>query len=78
MFSSDIGHYDVLDMSEVLGEAWELVERGLLDEEQFRQFTFANAVDLQTRLNPGYFDGTAVDSAVSAHRARSGRPVVGA
>ena len=69
MFSSDIGHYDVLDMSEVVGEAWGLVESGLLDEEQFSQFTFANAVELQTRLNPGFFRGTAVEAAVSKHLA---------
>ena len=67
MFSSDIGHYDVLDMSEVLGQAWGLVEQGLLDEGQFREFTFANAVELQTRLNPGFFDGTAVEHAVGRH-----------
>ena len=28
IFSSDVGHFDVLDMSEVLEEAWELVEHG--------------------------------------------------
>src|SRR5262245_59050246 len=32
IFSSDVGHFDVVDMSEVLGEAWELVEHGLLTE----------------------------------------------
>jgi acetyl esterase/lipase len=63
MFSSDIGHFDVLDMSEVLSEAWKQVELGLLDEEQFRQFTFSNTVELHTRLNPGFFDGTAVAGA---------------
>jgi len=67
MFSSDIGHYDVLDMSEVVGDAWGLVEAGLLDEGQFREFTFGNAVDLQTRLNPRFFEGTAVEHAVERH-----------
>ncbi|MGE0878246.1 MAG: amidohydrolase family protein [Acidimicrobiia bacterium] len=66
LFSSDIGHFDVLDMSEVLGEAWGLVERKLLNEEQFRQFTFANVVDMHTRLNPSFFAGTAVERAVAA------------
>ncbi len=65
MFSSDIGHYDVLDMGEVLAEAWGLVEKGLLDEAEFRSFTFANVVDLQTRGNPDFFSGTAVETAVS-------------
>jgi hypothetical protein len=65
MFSSDIGHYDVLDMNHVVGEAWELVECGLLTEEQFCQFTFSNVVELQTRLNPSFFEGTAVESAAA-------------
>jgi len=67
MFSSDIGHYDVLDMSEVVGEAWGLVKKGLLDEDQFRQFMFSNAVDLQTRLVPDFFDGTVVEAEVQHH-----------
>jgi len=68
MFSSDIGHYDVLDMAEVVGEAWELVERGLITEDQFREFTFSNVVDLHSRLNPGFFDGTVVADAARTSR----------
>src|SRR4029077_18676994 len=41
-FSSDISHFDVTDMTEVLEEAHELRERGLLDEQDFRTFTFRN------------------------------------
>jgi hypothetical protein len=65
MFSSDIGHFDVIDMSGVLEEAFELVEDGDLTEEQFASFTFANTVRLHTSLNPDFFTGTAVDAAVS-------------
>ncbi|MEE8164460.1 MAG: amidohydrolase, partial [Myxococcota bacterium] len=36
IFSSDIGHWDVEDMTEVLEEAWELVDSGLLDRDDFR------------------------------------------
>jgi hypothetical protein len=43
-FSSDIGHFDVPDMTEVVPEAYELVEHGLLDENDFRDFVFENAV----------------------------------
>jgi hypothetical protein len=74
MFSSDIGHYDVLNMSHVVGEAWGLVETGLLDEQQFKQFTFSNVVDLHTGLRPDFFDGTVVEGAVTNHLARTGRP----
>ena len=44
MFSSDIGHWDVPDMAGILVEAWELVEDGLIDEADFREFVFANPV----------------------------------
>jgi hypothetical protein len=58
MFSSDMGHWDVPDMSEVLGEAWELVERRLLAEEDFREFVFTNPVRFYTSANPRFFEGT--------------------
>jgi hypothetical protein len=69
IFSSDVGHFDVVDMSEVLEEAWELVEHGLLTEEDFRDFVFANPVRLHTALNPDFFKGTAVESAAARLRA---------
>ena len=33
MFSSDMGHWDVRDMGEILGESYQLVERELIDEQ---------------------------------------------
>ena len=65
IFSSDVGHFDVPDMAEVLGEAWELVEHGLVDEDNFREFVFANPARLHTTLNPDFFKGTVVDDAVA-------------
>ena len=66
MFASDIGHWDVPDFRSVLGEAWELVEDGHVDEEGFRAFTFEHAVRLFTGTRPDFFAGTAVDGAVAA------------
>ena len=66
MFSSDLGHWDVQDFGGVLAEAYEAVERGLMSEEDFKDFVFTNPVTLQTRLNPDYFKGTCVESAVDA------------
>lgn len=68
IFSSDIGHWDVRDMRDVVGEAYELVEHGHIDESQFRDFVFQNPVDLWTSMNPEFFDGTAVDAAAAAAR----------
>ena len=64
VFGSDISHWDVQDMSTVLEESWELVEDGLMDESAFRQFTFSNVVELHTRMNPNFFDGTVVEQAL--------------
>ena len=44
--TSDIGHWDVIDMASVLAEAHELVERETVTPADFRDFTFANAVRL--------------------------------
>src|SRR5262244_1621972 len=60
-FSSDIGHFDVPDMTEVVPEAYELVEHGLLDDGDFRDFTFANAVRFWGEVNPDFFKGTVVE-----------------
>jgi len=66
IFSSDIGHWDVPDMLEVLEEAYELVERDLLDADDFREFVFSNAAGFYGEPNPKFFEGTAVEDAVAA------------
>ncbi|MFP8876449.1 MAG: hypothetical protein VCB99_05970, partial [Myxococcota bacterium] len=62
IFSSDMGHWDVPDVTGVLPEALELVDAGLLSPEDFRRFTFENPAKLFTRANPAFFDGTAVEA----------------
>jgi len=64
MMSSDIGHWDVSDMTEVVEEAYDLVEDGLISEEDFRDFTFTNSVRLYAGLNRDFFKGTVCESAV--------------
>ena len=46
-------------------EAYELVEYGQLDLAELREFTFSNAVQLYTKMNPAFFAGTAIESAVN-------------
>ena len=65
VFSSDIGHWDVPDMSEVLEEAYELVEHGLVNEADFREFTFTNPAMLHAGMNPDFFKGTVVEKDVA-------------
>ncbi len=62
IFSSDIGHWDVPEIAAVLPEAWELVEKGLLDERDFRDFTFAFPASHWKATNPDFFRGTAVEA----------------
>jgi hypothetical protein len=64
IFSSDIGHWDVPDMTDVTEEAYELVEYGLISEDDFRDFVFANPARLWTSMNPDFFKGTTVEGAV--------------
>tara|TARA_R110000787_G_scaffold103318_2_gene209871 strand:+ start:1900 stop:3342 length:1443 start_codon:yes stop_codon:yes gene_type:complete len=66
IFGSDIGHWDVPDMTTVLAEAYELVEHNILGNEDFRAFTFANAVTLHGGMNPNFFRGTVVERAAAA------------
>ena len=66
IFSSDIGHFDVPDMTEVLPEAYEMVEKELATPDDFRDFTFANVVRLFGRVNPRFFEGTRVAAAAAA------------
>src|SRR5438094_2887246 len=64
IFSSDVGHFDVVDMTEVLEEAYELVEHGLITEHDLREFVFSNPARLHTAMNPDFFKGTVVEDAV--------------
>jgi predicted TIM-barrel fold metal-dependent hydrolase len=66
MFSSDIGHWDVPDMTGVLAEAHELVERGLIGAEDFRDFVFTHPVRFYTSVNPHFFAGTRCEAAAAA------------
>jgi hypothetical protein len=57
-------------MTEVLEEAWELVEHELVDEQGFRELTFTNPVTLHGRMNPDFFQGTVVEAAAERELAR--------
>ena len=65
VFSSDFTHFDVPDFKEVIPEAFELVEKGFITEQDFHEFTFTNAARLHTRNNSAFFKGTVVEHAVA-------------
>lgn len=64
VFGSDIGHFDVPDIAEVLEETWEPVEEGDWSAEDFRDFVFANPARMWAGQNPDFFKGTVVEKAV--------------
>jgi predicted TIM-barrel fold metal-dependent hydrolase len=65
VFSSDFTHFDVPDFREVIPEAFEMVEKGFVTDQDFREFTFTNAARLHTGNNPDFFKGTVVEQAVA-------------
>jgi predicted TIM-barrel fold metal-dependent hydrolase len=74
LFSSDVGHFDVPDMADVVPEAYELVEHGLIDDDDFRDFMFDNAVRFWGEVNPDFFRGTVIERASSEVLAREPSP----
>jgi hypothetical protein len=66
LFGSDIGHFDVPDMREVLVEAHELVDDGIITPDDFRDFVFTYPVEFWTGVNPDFFKGTAAEAQATA------------
>ena len=65
IFGSDISHWDVPDMTAPVAEAHELVERGAIGSEEFRELMFVNPVRLHAGANPHFFEGTVVAEAAA-------------
>lgn len=65
VLGSDIGHRDLMDMRDAAAEPYELVERGLISAENFRDFVFVNPVRLHAGMNPDFFKGTRVEHEVA-------------
>lgn len=64
MLGSDIAHWDLPDVAEVLEEAHEMVDRGWIDPAAFRDFVFTNPARFYTGTNRDFFRGTVVEAAV--------------
>lgn len=61
IFSSDIGHWDVAHMRDVLPEAYEHIEHGWMEPEQFRAFMCDNTIRMYRSANADFFKGTRVE-----------------
>jgi hypothetical protein len=62
IYSSDVGHWDVPDLTDVLHESWSLVDQGAITAEDFKNWVFANPYKLYTEANAGFFKGTQVEA----------------
>lgn len=65
LFSSDIGHWDVEDVSEVLLEVTEAVEKGYLGIDNARDLIFRIPLEFWAGANPDFFRGTSLDGHVT-------------
>lgn len=72
VLGSDIGHWDVPDMTKVMVEAYEMVDDGFMNDDDFRDFTFGNVVSMHAGMNPNFFKGTVVEKEVDAFLAENG------
>ena len=61
-------------MRDPLPEAYELVEDGHITADNFRDFTFENAVKLWGTQNPRFFEGTRVAKEAAAVLAAAQTP----
>jgi hypothetical protein len=53
-------------MREILEEAYELVERKILSQADFREFVFVNPTRFYTSVNPNFFAGTRIEAEAAA------------
>ena len=74
ILGSDIGHWDVTDVSDVLCEAYELVDDGVMDASDFQEFVFTNPVELYAGTHADFFVGTSVEHEVAEARRRLEAP----
>lgn len=62
IYSSDVGHWDVPDLTDALAQAHGLVDEGVISEADFKAYVFENPYRLYTEANADFFKGTAVEA----------------
>jgi hypothetical protein len=65
IFGSDIGHWDVRDMTMAVREAYELVEHRIIEPGDFRDMMFTNPVNFLAGADPDFFVGTRCQAAAA-------------
>jgi predicted TIM-barrel fold metal-dependent hydrolase len=75
IYSSDVGHWDVPDLTAPLAESWELVQEGVISEADFKAYVFSNPYKFYTEANPNFFEGTAIASLVKGESQPAEKPL---
>jgi hypothetical protein len=78
IFSSDMGHFDVIDMRHPLPEAFELVEDGHITADNFPRFHLRQCGQAVGTQNPCFFEGTRVAKEAAAVLAAAQTPTLAA
>jgi hypothetical protein len=71
IYSSDVGHWDVPDLTQVLAESHALVEEGAISEADFKAWVFENPYKFYTQANASFFKGTAVEAKLARQSDRN-------
>ena len=69
LFGSDIGHFDVQNMRDVLVEAHEMVDDGIITTADFHDFVCGYPLEFWTGANPNFFKGTVIEKQADAYLA---------
>jgi hypothetical protein len=67
LFGSDVGHFDVQNIRDVLVEAHELVDDGILTTSDFHDFVCGYPLEFWTGMNPSFFKGTVIEKSAEAY-----------
>lgn len=68
IYSSDVGHWDVPDLTQPLAESWNLVEEGVITEADFKAYVFSNPYKFYTQANPNFFKGTQIEAKLNKYQ----------
>lgn len=71
IWSSDIGHWDVPDLTAPLAESWDLVEQGVISAADFKALVFGNPYRFYTEANPTFFRGTDIERKLAGKTAKA-------
>ena len=69
--SFDLGHWDVTNMDHAAAEAYEQLEGRVDRRTDFKNFAFRYSVQLYAGPNPGFFDGTRIETEARAELAQA-------